>query len=348
MSDDKNFSVSRRKALAGIGTIGAATALGGLGTMSAFTDTEDAQIDFTAGGIDGTLTAHLAYNGEDVQGGLTPEIVEEGAGVQLVLDDVKPGDFGSLCFDLTVTNNPAWLASCIGIEVDEDHDSYEPEVAADAEVSPSDVGVGGGYGPLHNSPHGELAENLLVIPFYRDSCPSNFWDPDGLNQDGEPQLGAPHDVSYSDLLSVNAVGTNAAFWNSREGTEDFAELQPLTLREAAEADLALDTIEWNNPDPSIERAGAPEGSSADPGCVFLDGAAANSSTNNDDREASPLQPGDVLSFGYDWHIPFGVGNDVQGDRVVANLGFTFAQLRHTEAPEFSNVYSPGSNAPSGT
>lgn len=336
MTDDNDgrFNLSRRKALAGIGTIGAATALGGLGTYAQFTDTEEGSFTFTAGGIDGHITAHMAYNGQDVNGGITPQ-PGGGAGVSISLDDVKPGDYGSICFDLTVENNPAWVASCIGIVEDSDHDTYEPEVAADADVSAADIGT-----QLANSPAGELAENLYVIPFYRGGCPSNFWDPDGL-EDGEAQHGTT--ISYSSLLSVEAVGTNTAFWDSREGTNDSGELLPMTLRDAAEANLALDTVEWNNPDTAITRSGAPQGTSVDPGCVFLDGTAANTDTNEDDREAAPLQPGDTLSFGYDWHIPFVAGNDVQGDRVVFNLGFNFAQLRHTSAPELANVYSPGDN-----
>lgn len=332
---DDGYRLSRRKALAGIGTIGAAAGIGGLGTFASFTDTEDAQFTFTAGGIDGHLTAHMAYNGDDLASSLSPQPGGT-PGVQISLDDVKPGDYGSICFDLEVENNPAWVASCIGIDEDIDHRTYEPEVAADPDVDASDIGAA----DLNNDPDGELAESTLVIPFYRESCPSNFWDPDGLVE-GEPPQGDPVDVTYSALTTVGALATNADFWDSREGTADSGQLQPMTLRAAAEADLALDTIEWNNPDPGVSRSGAPSGSSVDQGCVFLDGAPTG--TNNDDREAQPLQPGTTLHFGYDWHIPFGVGNEAQGDRVVFNLGFTFAQLRHTEAPELANVYSPGSN-----
>jgi len=52
-----------------------------------------------------------------------------------------------------------------------------------------------------------------------------------------------------------------------------------------------------------------------------------------------LKPGDTLNFGYDFHIPFGVGNEIQGDRCSVKLDFQFIQSRHTEAPDFTS-YSP--------
>lgn len=339
--NDRDFRLSRRKALAGLGTIGAATALGGIGTWAQFTDEESAEITFTAGGIDGHIEAHHRYNGE-VQTSFDPQPVPgEGGGVEIELDDVKPGDYGSVCFEIWVESNPAWVASCIGIDVDSDHDTYEPEVAADSDVNAGDVGS-----QLGNSPDGELAENLYVIPFYRDSCPSAFWDPDGLDEDGNPQFGSATSVEYDALASQGAVGTMEDFWNSREGTNDFADLQPLTLREAA-GNQSLDTQTWyDGTSSSLE---APEDTDLEDGCVFLNGQLADGGdTNSDDQEASALPPGSSMFFGYDWHVPFNTGNVAQGDRVVFNLGFNFAQIRHTEAPELQNIYAPGQNTPDGT
>lgn len=327
--NDNTFNLSRRKALAGIGTIGAAAGLGGLGTMAQFTDTENSQFTFTAGGIDGSITAHMAYNGEDVSGGLTPQAGDPG--VELSLEDIKPGDFGSICFNLEVTSNPAWVASCVGVESDTDYETYEPEVDADSDVSASDIGS-------QLSTPGELAESLYIIPFYRGSCPSNFWDPDGLD-DGIATHGVIPDSS--DLQSINAVGTSEQFWNSREGTNDFGQLQPQTIGNVSQDPMALSTTYWH--DGELNTVEAPEGTSVGDGCVFLDGEAANEDVSVDARDASPLQPGDTLSFGYDWHLPFAVGNEAQGDRLEFNLGFNFAQIRHTSAPELANIYSPGDN-----
>jgi len=94
--DNDSFELSRRKALAGIGGIGTATALGGIGTYAQFTDTENATMTFSAGGIDGTLSWGATYNssGDTLD---TDEIVQEptqqqnGVGLSLELEDVKPG-----------------------------------------------------------------------------------------------------------------------------------------------------------------------------------------------------------------------------------------------------------------
>ena len=66
---EKEFSLSRRKALAGLGSIGAATALGGIGTYAQFTDTESVQASFGAGELNGVIDYAASYNGEEVASG---------------------------------------------------------------------------------------------------------------------------------------------------------------------------------------------------------------------------------------------------------------------------------------
>ena len=360
MSDDNNgsFELSRRKALAGLGSIGVAGALGVGGTWAQFTDSEQATVNFTAGGIDGTLAYTSTYNTQE--DAASPNIVassddngdgdfeaQNGVGVEMSLSDVKPGDYGAITFEIEVANNPAWIASCIGVESDTDGTRFEPEEDREQELGGND----GQYGDVYSSPgSGELAENFLMIPFYANEMPATFFDNGWPNYDFGPQMddeNGDNEPEFSSVnldasaLSTSAVGTNEGFWNSREGENDWGQLRPMTARKASQSELALGTSYWHNGE--ANSVDPPDGTSAGPGCVFLDGAALDGPTDTDARDAAPLEPADSVIFGYDWHIPFGVGNEVQGDEMTLSLGFTFAQTRHTDAPQFSNIYSPGSD-----
>jgi len=370
MSDNTNdsFELSRRKALAGLGGIGTATALGGIGTYAQFTDTEDATMTFSAGGIDGTLSWGATYNSsgntldadEIVQ---QPTVQQNGVGLSLELDDVKPGDYGSIVFGIEVQNNPAWVASCLGIESDTDHIDYEPEVEADDDVSSANVDEDGSFDAQSSNPSsdpGEVAENLFIIPFYTEENPDSgddpleatFFDAGWPNSDYNPDGDLTFNLT-GDGLSPSAVGTNAGFWNSREGSNNFASLNALSLENAVQQPIEPSTVGWGKgvggsnvtpefftehvaPDAVAEGIGE--------GCVFVDGALADSD-NEDGGTAGALQAGDTVYFGYDWHIPFSVGNEMQGDKLVWNIGFTFSQIRHTESAQMSNIFAPGQNSP---
>lgn len=328
-NDDSKITLSRRKALAGIGTIGAAGALGLGGTYAQFTDTEGTKTTFTAGKIDGTMEWSASYNGNQVSGDLANVTMgDETAGIAFNLTDVKPGDYGSITFDLTVSNNPAWAASCLGYDSDE---NGTPESETEAEfVAAGEEDYGSG----------ELEENLLLIPFYSQG-PNTFFD-----SNGEPD----DDWTPGDMGEYGQ-GTSAAFWNSREGENDFGDLQPRTLRDAATNASSIDTCHWNEENGLVVVPG-PEGASVEEGCVLLEGNLAGENpapeNNNDNQGVSPLQPGETLSFGYDWHLPYTTGNEVQTDKLTMKLGFTFSQVRHSDAPQFQNSYDPGNYTPNGS
>ena len=330
MSDDNTGSkvtLSRRKALAGIGTIGTASALGLGGTYAQFTDTEENSVTFTAGGIDGTLSWSGSYNGKDVDSHLdhvTTDIEGSDVGGTVHFSDIKPGDYGSVNFEIEVQNNPAWVASCLDYSNNIDYVNYEPEADVDGDVNKRNTGSDS---KATTPGEGELAQNLLTIPYYDSDGSSQFFDSHGMNTE--------------DLPSNFAVPNN--FWsNSESGGEPASYLSPRYVDDVAKSGGSLNTKQWNGGDPiTVE---APEGASVGDGCVFLDGAQASGGNNNNTRGVSVLQPGATLYFGYDFHLPFDTGNVAQGDRVDIDLGFNFLQSRHTEAPDFGS-YSPGSNTP---
>lgn len=351
MSKDNSdsFKLSRRKALASMGAIGAAGALGIGGTWAQFTDTEPgAGVTFTAGGVDGTVEAGASYNGNDVKAFNsedfeTLENVEGqgGPGLNFHLTDVKPGDYGCLSFRINVENNPAWVAMCLGYENNIDGETFEPEVV-DGEGNIVDQDLGGnttlvGQG-VQNTP-GELAQNLAVMPFYKAPVTGQTapeWDPciffDEENDEFTVQ-------NYDPAGAVDPTTYTASnFWSNAQN-----DLEPLTLEDAVGIPhlntQGFGTTSYSTYDVS-------ESIAVDDGCIFLNGAVGDDTQDNS-QPAGPLQPADTLQVGLDWHLPFGVGNVAQGDQLDLQVGFVFGQQRHTESAELSNIYAPGQNTPNG-
>lgn len=326
MSDkDGRTYISRRKALAGIGTVGAAATLGGIGTLAQFTDTEETVQTFTAGGIDGMVRAGASYNGQDLQDFSSSDFEpqsEDGIGLDVTLDDIKPGDHGCFAFGISVENNPAWVAACLGYEGSIDGQVFEPEVQVDDDLGSSQIGAQG------VDSDGELPAHLLTIPFYKGSTEptSDTWDPCVFF---DPELGEFHVQGYE---GSGAVGTNTDFWDNSEPG-----LVPATLDDAVTYTM-VDTAAWGDGGEVTTYDVDPQDSIAvGEGCVFLNGD--GPSTQNQ-QGAAPLQPGDEIWFGWDWHLPFDTGNVVQGDSLDLKLGFVFGQTRHTESAQLSNVFAP--------
>jgi len=117
MTDKETYSLSRRKTLAGLATIGAAGAGAGLGTTALFSDTES----FTNNSIQaGTtnLTATLGLvdiqssNPDAVGVSLSnnPKTADGDAAVGLSVADMKPGDCIVLRATAEVEGNPMYVA----------------------------------------------------------------------------------------------------------------------------------------------------------------------------------------------------------------------------------------------
>lgn len=347
MTDENNedsgkVSLSRRKALAGIGTIGVAGAIGGFGTIAQFTDTEERTVEFTAGGVDGTIEIGASYNGNDVvsqkQGSSFGEVENVnggGAGVAVNFTDVKPGDYGCFSFNLIVENNPAWAAACINYDNSNDGIIYDPERDPDPQLNESDFdSQDDGSGT-----EGEMEENMLVIPFYKPPVgqgtpdrfdPCIFFDSQSDSFDASAYEGS------------GAVGTSTQFWSNSEGGGQET-LYPQTLEDAV-SESEASTVTWGDSSQSnFTVQDYSDSVITGPGCVFLNGDSDDQLDNT--QEPSALSPGEEYGFGWDWHLPFDTGNEVQGDEITVQFGFTFAQERHTQSPELSNVFEAGANTP---
>ncbi|MFC6725630.1 SipW-dependent-type signal peptide-containing protein [Halobium palmae] len=147
MADDK-LNLSRRSVLAGLGTIGIASAGAGLGTSAYFNDTESISNNtVTAGELDLQLDWKNFYYGDELYTDIQPPT--DNPGPMYTLDDVKPGDFGGGCISLHISDNPAYVWAGCEILSDAENGVNDPESEVD------DENANGNW-------DGELAENIHV------------------------------------------------------------------------------------------------------------------------------------------------------------------------------------------
>lgn len=169
MTDDNQlYNLSRRKMLAGLGAVGLASAGVGLGTNAYFSDREAFTGNtLTAGTLDMSVTADVVAANEYWvnQGGLDLSATadSEEAVVGLVVEDVKPGDWGIVCFDVDVGDNPGYLRVSTAEFAETGGASTEPELAVD----PDNLG--------------DLGESLLTTVWQSYAGPTE--GPGGMRSD---------------------------------------------------------------------------------------------------------------------------------------------------------------------
>ena len=117
--------LSRRQILAGLGAVGLSAAGAGFGSVSYLTDREQFAGTIAAGSLDLAVGYRSTYNGDllaSAPGGDDPRAdcdtpgLVDGAGVPAVtLDDMKPGDCGTITAALHVCANPSrlWVAASL-------------------------------------------------------------------------------------------------------------------------------------------------------------------------------------------------------------------------------------------
>jgi len=155
MSNDK-FDLTRRKALLGLGGIGAGAALGGAGTMAYFNDKEKSTGNtFTAGNLDLKIDwwqkKHQGIAGRKTDSqGLTndPRTIFN-------VTDAKPGDWGCGLISIHLFNNPAYVWAGCDLMKNAEMGVNEPESKAEGEDDPKGEDSGDKWS-------GELAEKIKV------------------------------------------------------------------------------------------------------------------------------------------------------------------------------------------
>jgi predicted ribosomally synthesized peptide with SipW-like signal peptide len=125
----KELELTRRRVLAGIGTIGVASAAAGLGTSAYLNDTESfTDNTLTAGTLDMAVTATVEATNDFWSDAVGMTATADGDPVaSFQVDDVKPGDWGIICFDIDVGENPGYVMVSTDDLADDENDYTEPE-----------------------------------------------------------------------------------------------------------------------------------------------------------------------------------------------------------------------------
>ncbi|WP_336000347.1 SipW-dependent-type signal peptide-containing protein [Halorientalis halophila] len=142
---EEHIGLSRRRLLAGLGTVGVASAGAGLGTSALFSDEESFEDNtITAGTLDMEVTATVEAASEYWSEAVDLSATADGEAVSgISIDDVKPGDWGIICFDISIADNPGYVNVSTADLVSEENGYTEPE-------------------PEDDNGEGELEENIVA------------------------------------------------------------------------------------------------------------------------------------------------------------------------------------------
>jgi predicted ribosomally synthesized peptide with SipW-like signal peptide len=197
---DRDFELTRRKALAGLATVGAAGAGAGLGTSALFSDTESFDDNILQAG---TLDLVVDYYTSTDQGSFgsssqSGEVNGDGTTVyDYTVSDVKPGDSGTLVFCPKLVTNPGWLWVGSDGVTDYENGQTEPEGGVDATPGGSLNGTNDGAGA------GDLSCAMDVTVSYAESA---SLDGDQVVCSNTRELNNPDDYTLADLSKELETG----------------------------------------------------------------------------------------------------------------------------------------------
>jgi len=143
MSNDSKYSLSRRKALLGLGTVGVAGAGAGVGTSALFSDTESFEDNTITAGTQNLIVNAGIVDDSTFDGNAGSVSIEnttvDGAepAVGITVEDIKPGDSFVIGVDPVVTGNPGYLALTGDVTENADNVNTEPEVGVDGNITNS-------------------------------------------------------------------------------------------------------------------------------------------------------------------------------------------------------------------
>jgi len=325
MSDDNSrYELSRRKALAGLGTIGAAGAAAGFGTSALFTDEEEfSNNTITAGTLDMAVEGEIVAANEywENQGILGNPITADGeVEVGFQLDDFKPGDWFIVCFTVdSVAENPFYLT------LHGDADKYREREGASTEPEEDVDGdtTDNGWESV-TATNAELGDKLLI----------SYWEEwSGSDKSG---LGRMDNITNTES---NAYPSASSY--SEPGEDGVVTSGTLGYTDAREFYFGLDqdpaNSQGNSNDPLgngfASGDGILVGGTSDPVEVGSD----DSAEINRPRMSDADGDGEAeLVFYLLFELPDEVGNEVQGDGVKGNLRFNAEQVRNNDDARSGN------------
>ncbi|SDY10222.1 SipW-dependent-type signal peptide-containing protein [Halobellus clavatus] len=322
----ERFEISRRKALAALGTIGVASAGAGLGTSALFSDQETFEDNtITAGTLDMTVTATQVANSSDAPGeiyydnlGLQSTIGAspgDGDGIRLEADDVKPGDWVVYCFEIDVEDNPGYVTIHADNLLESGGANPEPEQEAEGDSGNS----------------ADLGEALLVTHWGTFNGTDPAYDGNGtVTNAGDVANNMLTDLENLDSTTNNAGGVAVGAYGAPTDLDGNAtvgsdSVHYTNLREFVET---YDTDPTSAP---FNNTNQPPNSSG----VLIRSDDANSTNNPDAPQlvggANTTGPG-TFTYYMLVELPFDVGNEVQGDSVQFDLGWSTEQTRNNDDP----------------
>ncbi|TKX56135.1 hypothetical protein EXE42_00830 [Halorubrum sp. SP3] len=205
MSNDSKYSLSRRKALLGLGTVGIAGAGAGVGTSALFSDTESFEDNTITAGTQNLIVNAEIVDATTFEGNAGSVSIEnttvDGAepAVGITVEDIKPGDSFVIAVDPVVTGNPGYLALTGDVTENADNVNTEPEASADGNITNSTATQG---------TQGELLNYLEITSLGYESGDANngapsssvsITDDDGFPGDFPNSTG--NSILLADLLS---------------------------------------------------------------------------------------------------------------------------------------------------
>jgi predicted ribosomally synthesized peptide with SipW-like signal peptide len=319
--NDERFSLSRRKALAALGSIGVASAGAGLGTSAYFSDQETFENNqLTAGSLDMKVAATEYYSDwspdEAQYGGMAADEAStdfrlpagaeqsdaQDIAIDLADDYEGDGDVYGAFFDAIATGdvvNGGVSAAAEGL-CGTDADADGPVIIDVDDVKPGDFGGAQFAFELCDNPGFVWLTGAL-----RDASENGVTEPEADDPDEEAEVVELLDeiqVAYG-VGPIN--GDTSAFEDTQAG---FQPTNQQTLREflaAASSDTGL-PLDGDVP--------AEEGGGTGRPC-FSGGS----------QETSSVHQVSVV-----WWLPINHGNQVQTDTVSFDLGFYTEQCRHND------------------
>lgn len=339
MADEK-FELTRRKALAGLGTIGAASAGAGLGTTAFLNDVEGFDNNsITAGtldmAVDGEIVAANQYwQDQNILG--NPITADGEVEVGFELGDFKPGDWFIICFtvDAKEDSNPFYLT------LHGDADKYREKEGANTEPeNQEELGQPGqGSETTDNDwesvdvTNAELGDKLLISYWeqWNGTAPSQ-----GTQSGGKSELARMDNISNTES---NAYTSASSYSDPDE--DGVVTSGTLGYTDAREFYFGLDQSENNavsGNDPLgngiASGDGVLVGGTSDPVEVGSD----KQGEIDRNRMGNPDSDGEAeLVFYLLFELPEEVGNEVQGDGVKGNLRFSAEQIRNNGDPRSDN------------
>jgi predicted ribosomally synthesized peptide with SipW-like signal peptide len=182
----KKIGLTRRQALAGLGTIGIASAGAGLGTSALFSDTESFDGNtITAGTLD-LKVDYASYWDQGSAGTGQVTGTADGSAVTAELSDVKPGDSGLIALCPRIETNPAYLWLCGELTSSQENGYTEPE-------------------PEDDNGEGELEEAVDVDVNYC-TVDDDVSDDGGFNRDDVTTEATAWSGTLAELLAMIQTG----------------------------------------------------------------------------------------------------------------------------------------------